>query len=91
MMFSYCSVVITELPPEHAKKALELVCLPSVSSLQVSLDSIMSFVHVSKVIPCMSNPSSEQQEITAQGGVAMQQLPARQLTVHIDRLACIFR
>ncbi|ONK70738.1 uncharacterized protein A4U43_C04F1020 [Asparagus officinalis] len=58
------SVVITELPPEHAKKALELVCLPSVSSLQ---------------------------EITAQGGVAMQQLPARQLTMHIDRLACIFR
>lgn len=58
------SVVITELPPEHAKKALELVCLPSLTPLQ---------------------------EITNQGGVSMQQLTARQLTVHIDRLACIFR
>lgn len=31
------------------------------------------------------------QEITNQGGVALQQITARQLTVHIDRLACIFR
>lgn len=28
------SVVITELPTEHAKKALELLCLPTVTSLQ---------------------------------------------------------
>ncbi|KAJ6817034.1 transportin MOS14 isoform X2 [Iris pallida] len=56
------SVVITELPSEHAKKALELVCMPSVTALQ---------------------------ELTCQGGV--EQVPARQLTVHIDRLACIFR
>lgn len=30
-------MVITELPSEQAKKALEAVCLPSVAPLQVSL------------------------------------------------------
>nr|XP_010906804.1 transportin MOS14 isoform X1 [Elaeis guineensis] len=58
------SVVITEVPPEHAKRALELLCLPAINPLQ---------------------------EITNQGGVSLQQVPARQLTIHIDRLACIFR
>ncbi|PKU82777.1 transportin MOS14 isoform X1 [Dendrobium catenatum] len=57
------SVVITELPTEHAKKALELLCLPTVTPLQ---------------------------EMIGQGG-AFQQIPARQFTFHIDRLACIFR
>lgn len=58
------SAVITELPMDHAKKGLELVCLPSITPLQ---------------------------EIINQGGAALQQLPAKQLTVHIDRLACVFR
>ncbi|XP_073000686.1 transportin MOS14 [Typha latifolia] len=58
------SAVTTELPPEHAKKALELICMPAISPLQ---------------------------EIINQGGAALQQVPVRQLTVHIDRLACIFR
>ncbi|KAG0452940.1 hypothetical protein HPP92_025604 [Vanilla planifolia] len=58
------SVVITEVPPEQAKKALELLCLPTVTPLQ---------------------------EIIAQGGAVLQQIPARQLTIHIDRLGCIFR
>ncbi|CAL9206600.1 unnamed protein product [Musa hybrid cultivar] len=58
------SVVIKELPPEHAKKALELVCLPIVTPLQ---------------------------EFTNQGGGSIQETPASQLTIHIDRLACIFR
>ena len=31
------SVVITELPSDHAKKALEVLCLPAVAPLQVSL------------------------------------------------------
>lgn len=30
-----CSMVITELPPDHAKKALEVLCLPVVTALQV--------------------------------------------------------
>lgn len=30
-----CSMVITELPSEHAKKALEAICLPAVAPLQV--------------------------------------------------------
>ncbi|WOL09630.1 transportin MOS14 [Canna indica] len=58
------SVVIKELPPENAKKALELVCLPIISPLQ---------------------------KFTNQGGEFIKEVPARQLTVHIDRLACIFR
>lgn len=32
----FCSVVITELPSDHAKKALEVLCLPAVTPLQVS-------------------------------------------------------
>ncbi|KAK6920787.1 Exportin-1/Importin-beta-like [Dillenia turbinata] len=51
------SMVITELPPDHAKKALEALCLPIVSPLQ---------------------------EIIGKEG-------AREITVHIDRLANIFR
>ncbi|XP_008802144.2 transportin MOS14 isoform X2 [Phoenix dactylifera] len=59
------SVVITELPPEHAKRALELLCIPAINPLQ---------------------------EMTNQGGISLQQqVSARQLTIHIDRLACIFR
>ncbi|KAF3340567.1 transportin-3 isoform X1 [Carex littledalei] len=58
------SVIIMELPPEHASKALELLCMPAINPLQA---------------------------IVNQGAAALQQLPARQLTVHIDRLACIFR
>ncbi|XP_052183861.1 transportin MOS14 isoform X2 [Diospyros lotus] len=58
------SVVITELPSDHAKKALEVLCLPAVSPLQ---------------------------EIINQGPLVLGQTTARELTVHIDRLANIFR
>ncbi|CAO2818179.1 unnamed protein product [Amaranthus hypochondriacus] len=58
------SMVITELPPDHAKKALEALCLPVVTPLQ---------------------------EMINQGPVIMGQKGARELTVHIDRLAYIFR
>ncbi|XP_058071597.1 transportin MOS14 [Magnolia sinica] len=58
------SMVITELPPDHAKKALEMLCLPAVAPLQ---------------------------EIINQGSGMLQQVVARQFTVHIDRLATIFR
>ncbi|XP_020574116.1 transportin MOS14 isoform X2 [Phalaenopsis equestris] len=57
------SVVITELPTEHVKKALELLCLPAITALQEFIGQVGAF----------------------------QQIPARQLTFHIDRLACIFR
>lgn len=38
MMFKYifCSMVITELPQDDAKKALEMLCLPVVTPLEVS-------------------------------------------------------
>ncbi|KAL0385008.1 UNVERIFIED_CONTAM: Transportin MOS14 [Sesamum radiatum] len=58
------SMVITELPSEHAKKALEALCLPAVAPLQ---------------------------DIINQGPLVLGQKPARELTVHIDRLANIFR
>ncbi|KAL5977119.1 hypothetical protein ACLOJK_021461 [Asimina triloba] len=58
------SLVITELPQEHAKKALEMLCLPIVNPLQ---------------------------EIINRGPEVLQQVFARQFTVHIDRLATIFR
>ncbi|KAL0364625.1 UNVERIFIED_CONTAM: Transportin MOS14 [Sesamum angustifolium] len=58
------SMVITELPSEHAKKALEALCLPAVAPLQ---------------------------DIINQGPLVLGQKPARDLTVHIDRLANIFR
>ncbi|XP_074284647.1 transportin MOS14-like [Silene latifolia] len=58
------SMVITELPPDHAKKAVEALCLPVVTPLQ---------------------------EIINQGPVILGQKGPRELTVHIDRLAYIFR
>ncbi|KAL5224275.1 hypothetical protein ABZP36_010914 [Zizania latifolia] len=58
------SVVITALPPDHANRALELICQPVINPLQ---------------------------EIIQQGETVLQQVPVRQLTVHIDRLSCIFR
>ncbi|CAK9184734.1 unnamed protein product [Ilex paraguariensis] len=58
------SIVITELPSEHANKALEALCLPAVAPLQ---------------------------EIINQGPLILGQKTARELTVHIDRLANIFR
>ncbi|KAI8543531.1 hypothetical protein RHMOL_Rhmol08G0225800 [Rhododendron molle] len=58
------SVVITELPSDHAKKGLEVLCLPAVTPLQ---------------------------EVINQGPLILGQTTARELTVHIDRLANIFR
>ncbi|XP_074316930.1 transportin MOS14-like isoform X2 [Silene latifolia] len=58
------SMVITELPPDHAKKAVEALCLPVVTPLQ---------------------------EMINQGPVILGQKGPRELTVHIDRLAYIFR
>lgn len=58
------SVVITELPPDHAKKALEALCLPVVTHLQ---------------------------GIISQGPEVVEKKHARDLTVHIDRIAYIFR
>ncbi|KAK3170493.1 hypothetical protein Dsin_032664 [Dipteronia sinensis] len=57
-------VVITELPQDDAKKALEMLCLPVVTPLQ---------------------------DIINQGPEILQKKHARDLTVHIDRLAYIFR
>lgn len=58
------SMVITELPSEHAKKALEAIYLPAVAPLQ---------------------------DVINQGPSVLGQKPARELTIHIDRLANIFR
>ncbi|CAN0903230.1 Transportin MOS14 [Linum grandiflorum] len=58
------SMVITELPPDQAKQALEKLCFPVVAPLQ---------------------------EIISQGPELFEKKHARELTVHIDRLAYIFR
>ncbi|XP_040986792.1 transportin MOS14-like isoform X2 [Juglans microcarpa x Juglans regia] len=58
------SMVITELPPDNAKRALEALCLPVVAPLQESV---------------------------SQGPDILNKKPARELTVHIDRFAYIFR
>ncbi|KAF3437138.1 hypothetical protein FNV43_RR19891 [Rhamnella rubrinervis] len=58
------SMVITELPPDHAKRPLEELCLPVVAPLQ---------------------------EIVNQGPEVINKKTARELTVHIDRFAYIFR
>ncbi|KAK4752903.1 hypothetical protein SAY87_021701 [Trapa incisa] len=57
-------MVITELPPDDAKKALEALCLPVVAPLQ---------------------------EVINLGPETLEKKPARELTVHIDRVAYIFR
>lgn len=58
------SMVITELPPDQAKKALEALCLPVITPLQ---------------------------EVINQGPDISKEKAAREFTVHIDRIAYIFR
>ncbi|XP_044477067.1 transportin MOS14-like [Mangifera indica] len=58
------SMVITELPQDDAKKALEMLCLPVVTHLQ---------------------------DVINQGPDVLQKKHSRDLTVHIDRFAYIFR
>ncbi|GAV74387.1 Xpo1 domain-containing protein [Cephalotus follicularis] len=58
------SMVITELPPDRAKDALDALCLSVVTPLQ---------------------------EVISQGPQMLEKKHARELTVHIDRFAYIFR
>ncbi|KAI4326671.1 hypothetical protein MLD38_031959 [Melastoma candidum] len=58
------SVVISELPPDNSKKALEAIFMPVVTPLQ---------------------------EMINQGSENLGKRHARELTVHIDRMAYIFR
>ncbi|XP_028781682.1 transportin MOS14 isoform X1 [Neltuma alba] len=58
------SMVITELPPDDAKRALEALCLPVIYPLQEAIN---------------------------QGPEILSKRPSRQLTIHIDRFAYIFR
>ncbi|PRQ16051.1 hypothetical protein RchiOBHm_Chr7g0180041 [Rosa chinensis] len=58
------SKVISELPPDQAKRALEALCLPVVSPLQ---------------------------EVLSQAPEMLNNRPARDFTVHIDRFGYIFR
>ncbi|XP_061360280.1 transportin MOS14 isoform X2 [Gastrolobium bilobum] len=58
------SMVVTELPPDDAKRALEALCIPVISPLQEAIN---------------------------QGPEILSKRPSRQLTIHIDRFAYIFR
>ncbi|XP_027333974.1 transportin MOS14 isoform X1 [Abrus precatorius] len=58
------SMVVTELPPDDAKRALEALCIPVITPLQEAIN---------------------------QGAESLSKRPSRQLTIHIDRFAYIFR
>ncbi|OIW00111.1 hypothetical protein TanjilG_29101 [Lupinus angustifolius] len=58
------SMVVTELPPDDAKRALEALCMPIIPPLQEAIN---------------------------QGPDMLSKKPSRQLTIHIDRFAYIFR
>ncbi|KAJ1438997.1 Exportin-1/Importin-beta-like [Sesbania bispinosa] len=58
------SMVVTELPSDDAKRALEALCIPVISPLQEAIN---------------------------QGPESLSKRPSRQLTIHIDRFAYIFR
>ena len=89
----FYSMVITELPADQAKLALEKLCLPVVTPLQVRLVcfwwiffSELLLFHNTKQVYNVNN-----QEIISQGPDVLEKKLARELTVHIDRLAYIFR
>lgn len=90
--FYSCSMVITELPPDHAKKALEALCLPVVAPLQVDYSSGFTYLLViTSLLQIFKAHTFYEQEVINQGQETLEKKPARELTVHIDRVAYIFR
>ncbi|RWR88742.1 transportin MOS14 isoform X1 [Cinnamomum micranthum f. kanehirae] len=84
------SMVITELPPDHANKALEMLCLPAVTPLQCP-GCHRKLKFTSNAVKIWSFLPTTMHDIIHQGSGSLQQVVARQLTIHIDRLATIFR
>ncbi|MED6148223.1 Transportin mos14 [Stylosanthes scabra] len=84
------SVVVTELPPDDAKIALDLLCIPIISPLQVGIGLQGCFCHTSSSIIHTLNILLHQEAIN-QGPEILSKRPSRQLTIHIDRFAYIFR
>lgn len=84
-------MVITELPPDNAKTALEALCLPVVTPLQVGFIS-SGVIHLN-LLCGWYNPfcNVNNQEAVSQGPEVLNKKHARELTVHIDRFAYIFR
>lgn len=85
------STVITELPPNNAKTYLEALCYPVVSPLQVIFISRVEQLIYTFVVDETTDFVVENQEIVNQGPEVLNKKPARELTVHIDRFAYIFR
>ncbi|XLS78706.1 hypothetical protein HN51_062931 [Arachis hypogaea] len=84
------SVVVTELPPDDAKRALEALCIPIISPLQVGIGVQGCFCHTF----FLNNYTFYillYQEAINQGPEILSKRPSRQLTIHIDRFAYIFR
>ena len=84
-------MVITELPPEPAKDALEELCSSVVTPLQVNLFSadlisLLIFIFVWRIIFMI-----HYQGVINQGSEVLEKKHARELTVYIDRFAYIFR
>lgn len=86
----FCSMVITELPPDHAKKALEALCLPVVTSLQVS-NGLWRYSIILYLIDNTQTCDVIKQEVVNQDHEILDKKVAREFTVHIDRFAYIFR
>lgn len=86
-------MVITELPSDQAKKALEALCMPAVIPLQVGIriGKIIEKWKYFYLMLMMFKFFVENQEIINQGPEVLGQKPSREVTVHIDRLANIFR
>lgn len=84
-----CSMVVTELPLDDAKRALEALCIPVISPLQVSV-SVLRFIILILLMIVFSYILFLQEAIN-QGPEILSKRPSRQLTVHIDRFAYIFR
>lgn len=82
-------MVVTELPLDDAKRALEALCIPVISPLQVSV-CVLRFIKLILLMIVFSYILFLQEAIN-QGPEILSKRPSRQLTVHIDRFAYIFR
>jgi transportin-3 len=85
-------MVVTELPLDDAKRALEALCIPVISPLQVSVCLLRFLVLLILLMIVFFFPYILfHQEAINQGPESLSKRPSRQLTVHIDRFAYIFR
>jgi transportin-3 len=84
-------MVVTELPLDDAKRALEALCIPIISPLQVSVCLLRFLVLLTLLMIVFPPYILFHQEAINQGPESLSKSSCRQLTIHIDRFAYIFR